>query len=60
MTTVTKLRFPTADNRQITADTIDFRTDGADLTNGGAAQIPKPGNLSTDVENPLFVQYRPG
>lgn len=40
-----QLAFPTADNTVITADTINFTTDGADLINGGgqfiAEQKPK-------------------
>ena len=38
-TTYAFLAFPTADNTNITCDTINFTADGANLANGGGTEI---------------------
>ncbi len=55
------LAFPTADNTVITADTINFRADGACLINGGSTPLP-PGQrpnmrLTVNTDLPTFVPY---
>jgi hypothetical protein len=56
----------TADSNQVTADSINYSCDGADLSNNGAVDIPEtpPGQssnrLAYSVSVPLFVQYKGG
>jgi hypothetical protein len=47
----------TADSGLVTADSINFTCDGADLVNNGSVTIKEGGGLAYSVSVPLFVQF---